>query len=53
MDELSLKIITVGSRKVPNGWHISRRTKIQRIYYIKGGKDVNSTLPIFVSCLSL
>ena len=37
MEKINLKIITVGSRKVPAGWHISQRAKMQRLYYIKGG----------------
>jgi AraC-like DNA-binding protein len=37
MEKLNLKIITVGSRKAPAGWHIFQRTKMQRLYYIKSG----------------
>ena len=37
MEKLSLKIVAVGSRKVPKEWYISQRVKMQRLYYIKGG----------------
>lgn len=37
MEKISLKVIAVGNRKVPKGWHISQRVKMQRLYYIKGG----------------
>lgn len=37
MKSVSLKILTVGDRKVPAEWFVSQRVKIQRLYYIKGG----------------
>ena len=37
MRHISLKILTVGDRKVPEKWHISQRVKMHRLYYIKGG----------------
>lgn len=37
MKNVSLKILTVGDRKVPDKWFVSQRVKIQRLYYIKGG----------------
>ncbi len=38
MKNISLKIITVGNRKVPDGWEMNNKIKVQRLYYIKSGK---------------
>ena len=38
MKEIQLKILTAGSCVVPKGWQLSHYVKMQRLYYIKGGK---------------
>lgn len=38
MKEIQLNIQNVGSCIVPEGWYLSHQVKMQRLYYIKGGK---------------
>ncbi len=38
MINLNVQIRTLGSRTVTDGWYMKNRVKMQRLYYIKGGK---------------